>query len=69
MRIFRLHLVLTIPSKLWATFGFPVNFYQSNPFVLQLFESTVHDLHRFLNKVHRFIDSDLVERNVKISVS
>ncbi|MFS7988099.1 hypothetical protein Hanom_Chr11g01030581 [Helianthus anomalus] len=69
MRIFRHHLVLTFPSKFWATFGLPTNFDQMNLFVLQLFESTVHYLHRFFDKVHRFIDSDLVERNVKFNVS
>ncbi|MFS7938476.1 hypothetical protein Hanom_Chr05g00440161 [Helianthus anomalus] len=69
MRILLLHLVLTFPSKLRTTFGFPANFDQMNPFVLQLFVCTFYYLHRFLDKVHCFIDLNLVERNVKISVS
>ncbi|KAF5756479.1 hypothetical protein HanXRQr2_Chr17g0815161 [Helianthus annuus] len=69
MRIFRLHLVLTFPSKLRATFGFPTNLDQMNPFVLQLPECTVHYLHRFLDKMQCFINTYFVKRYVEVLVS
>ncbi|MFS7889169.1 hypothetical protein Hanom_Chr00s000003g01603811 [Helianthus anomalus] len=51
MWILRLHLIFTFPSKLRSTFRFPTNFNQRNALAFKPFDFTIHNFHRFLNKM------------------
>jgi hypothetical protein len=43
-----LHVILTFPSELWATFGVPSNFNNRDPTSLELLDLAIHDFERFL---------------------
>ena len=59
-------MVLTLSSEFWATFGLPSNLDYRNTAALESLDFSIHDLHRFLYEVHRVVDLEVLERNVKV---